>query len=424
MSNATTPEDRRDAAQSLPFAFAVALGLGLLPLQDTPVDALELAIALVALAAVMALATLTTLRPNAPRWLALLVPYAYVAAITLLRMATGGNRSGYAALLYLAPFWVALRGTRRQVLGVTIAMFASQVVQTTLMDDVANAGSSIRGALLTALVIGMMSLAVQSSVSALRAAETRVRREADARAQANERLEHSNELLERSNRDLEQFAYVSSHDLQEPLRMIRSFSQLFAQRYAQQVDDDGRELLGFVTDGAERAQSLVADLLEYSRVGTSDRPFEDASLGDVLERALDVLAPMIEESGARVYRPDSLPLVHGDPGQLERLFVNLVGNAIKYRDPHRKPELRIESSRIGQSVRVDVIDNGIGFDDEHARRIFLMFQRLHAHGEYDGNGIGLAICARIVERHGGRIEAHGVPNEGSVFSFTLEAVAA
>jgi signal transduction histidine kinase len=412
------------AAQSMPFLFAIALGLALLPVQKTPVDGSLLGLALLAIGGVLALALIVIRRPAAPAWLGVLVPYAYLLSIALLRSATGGSRSGYGALLYLAPFWVALRGTRRQVVLVTIALFAVQVLQAWATADQTDAGIAIRGALLTSLVIGMMSFAVNGRVTALRLARERVRREADARAVAIDQLAESNELLARSNRDLEQFAYVSSHDLQEPLRMIRSFSQLFMQRYGTEVSEDARELLEFVTDGAERAQSLVSDLLEYSRVGSSERPFEDVSLDEVVERALDVLAPQIEDTGARVYRPDHMPVVCGDPAQLERVVVNLVGNAIKYRDPDRPPQLRIESHRIGNAVRVDVIDNGIGFDAEHSQRIFMMFQRLHARGEYDGNGIGLAICARIVERHGGRIEAHGTPGEGSTFSFTVEAVAA
>lgn len=410
------------AAQSLPFLFAIALGIALLPVQETPIDPVMLVFALAAISVVVSLGWAVVRVERTPPWVMHVVPYLYLLSIGLLREATGSARSGYVALLFLAPFWVALHGTRRQVVLVTIVMFIEQAGHTALDPHVAP-GVAVRGALLLTLVIGMMSLAVQRSVSALRDASERLARSAAARARANEELAATNAALASSNRDLEQFAYVSSHDLQEPLRMIRSFSQLFMQRHATELDDDGRELLGFVVDGAERAQSLVADLLDYSRVGTSERPFEDVDLGDIVERALDVLGPTIEESDGRVFRPDSLPRVHGDPTQLERLVVNVVGNAIKYRSPDRPLEIRIDAARMGNMVRVDVTDNGIGFDEEHAQRIFKMFQRLHARGEYDGTGIGLAICARIVERHGGEITAQGVPGEGSRFSFTLEAAA-
>lgn len=402
--------------------FAIALGLALLPIQQAPTDQGMLALAIAAIVAVIALGVALVRAPSLPRWTYRSLPYVYLLSIVLLRDATGGTRSGYVALLFLAPFWVALGDTRRQVVLVTLAMFTAQVAQGVLGDDV-QTGIAVRGALLTTVVIGMMSLAVQSNVSAQRVAKGRLRREADARAEANERLAATNAALERSNRDLEQFAYVSSHDLQEPLRMIRSFSQLFMKRHGDQVDADGRELLDFVVDGAERAQALVSDLLEYSRVGTSELDVVPIPLDDVVERAIDVLAPQIEEAGARVFREPGMPSVLGNPAQVERVVVNLIGNAIKYRDPSRTPEIRVAADRSGNDVRVDVMDNGIGFDDEHAERIFKMFQRLHAHGEYDGTGIGLAICARIVERHGGTIAAHGEPGAGATFTFTLEHAA-
>lgn len=394
--------------RAVPFLFAIALGLVLLPVQDTPIDYSLLAWSLAAIGALIGVAMAMSHRTTVALWIPRLLPYLYMLSIVLLRAATGGTRSGYVALLFLAPFWVALSDTRMQVILVTFAMFVVQASQG-LFGSQLQAGVAVRSALLTTVVIGMMSLAVQASVA--------------ARAAAIDQLAESNEALARSNRDLEQFAYVSSHDLQEPLRMIRSFSQLFMQRHASTLDDDGRELLEFVVDGAERAQSLVTDLLEYSRVGTSERAFQRLDLSVVVERAIDVLAPTIEDTGARVFREPSMPSVDGDPVQLERLFVNLIGNAIKYRHPDRIPELRIDAARIGHEVRVSIRDNGIGFDDEHRERIFLMFQRLHARGEYDGTGIGLAICARVVERHGGTIDAAGITGEGSTFSFTLAGAA-
>ena len=280
--------------------------------------------------------------------------------------------------------------------------------------------SPLRGALLTSVVIGIMSLAVHRKVGRLRLIDAELRRESDARAAAIEELAETNAALERSNRDLEQFAYVSSHDLQEPLRMIRSFSQLFMQRHGDSIDDEGKELLGFVTNGAERAQRLVSDLLEFSRVGSSSKAFEPVELDAVLARAIDVLTPALEDAGGRIVHEPGMPRIQGDAAQLERLFVNLIGNAIRYRSDDRPLEIHIDGRPVGSRWEVTVRDNGIGFDNEHAERIFKMFQRLHGRDEYGGTGIGLAICERIVERHGGHIRALGEPGVGSTFTFTLE----
>ena len=413
------PTGRALVAQALPFLFALALGLLLLPLQEASIDASQLAVAVAAIIAVVVGGIAVLSRPSTPTWIVTAFPYLYLVAVALLREATGGSRSGYVALLFLAPFWVALTQARRQVVLVTLAMFLVQVAQSFLDVDT-RTGIAIRSALLTTVVIGIMSLAVQRSVDAQRRATRQAERDAAERARTNAELAESNLALERSNRDLEQFAYVSSHDLQEPLRMIRSFSQLFMQRYGANIEPEGRELLDFVVDGADRAQALVADLLDYSRVGSSAQPFARVELDDVVEQAIDVLAPSIEDSQARVFRSDGMPAVHGDRAQLERLVVNLVGNAIKYRHPDRAPEIRIASTVDGNRVRMEVSDNGIGFDAEHQDRIFLMFQRLHARGDYDGTGIGLAICSRIVERHGGSITATSTPGEGSTFAVTLD----
>lgn len=202
--------------------------------------------------------------------------------------------------------------------------------------------------------------------------------------------------------------------------MIRSFTQLFMQRHGDRVDDEGKELLGFVTSGAERAQRLVADLLEFSRVGTSSREFETVELDEVVARATEVLAGTVDEAGARVDIETGMPAVHGDPAQLERLFVNVIGNAIRYRSTDRTAEISISGRATGTLWEVTVRDNGIGFDNEHSERIFKMFHRLHGRDEYAGTGIGLAICERIAERHGGSIHAHGEPGVGSTFTFTLE----
>ncbi|MCW2962702.1 MAG: multi-sensor Signal transduction histidine kinase, partial [Thermoleophilia bacterium] len=356
-----------------------------------------------------------------PSWSIHVIPYLFLLDIGLLRTATGGVVSGYGSLLFLAPFWVALYGNRRQVVGIVVAMFIVQ--SSTGMSEVGFTDlSAIRRSLLASAIIGMISIAVQRNVQELRDAEARLAAEARDRARTNALLEEQARMLERSNRDLEQFAYVSSHDLQEPLRMIRSFSQLFLSRHGSEVSADGIELLDFVVDGAARAQALVNDLLEYSRVDSSGRPLEPVPLRDSIDRALDTLQGRIEETGASIRRKGDHPLVSGDPGQLDRLFVNLVGNAIKYRDSERAPRIEICTTSERDHVEVTVTDNGIGIDKKHADRVFLMFQRLHGRDQYEGTGIGLAICSRIVERHGGTISADGRPGFGTTFRFTLEKV--
>ncbi len=223
--------------------------------------------------------------------------------------------------------------------------------------------------------------------------------------------------LARSNAELAQFAYVASHDLQEPLRTVAGFVQLLAKRYTGQLDAKADEFIAFAVEGVKRMQSLIQDLLEYSRVGTRDESLQPTDCTAVLQRALASLASTIHESHARVTH-DSLPTVHGAAGQLTRLLQNLIGNALKYRS-ERTPQVHITAQPQGHAWLFAVQDNGIGFDPPYAERIFGIFQRLHTHEDYPGTGIGLAICRKIVEHHGGRIWAAGQPGEGATFYFTL-----
>jgi light-regulated signal transduction histidine kinase (bacteriophytochrome) len=226
--------------------------------------------------------------------------------------------------------------------------------------------------------------------------------------------------LERSNRELEQFAYVASHDLQEPLRMVSSYTQLLAQRYQDKLDRDANDFIGFAVDGANRMQRLINDLLSYSRVGTRGKPMEATDSHNALGRALANLQASIQESQAIVSN-DDLPVVLADEGQLIQLFQNLVGNAIKFRRKDAPPRVRVSAQREGSSWVFSVKDNGIGIDPEFQPRLFVIFQRLHGRDQYPGTGIGLAICKRIVERHGGRIWMESKSGEGSTFYFTLPA---
>lgn len=223
--------------------------------------------------------------------------------------------------------------------------------------------------------------------------------------------------LERSNEDLQQFAYVASHDLQEPLRMVSGYCHLLAARYKGRLDADADDFLQFATEGAERMKHLVDDLLAYSRLGSLPSRLTDVDLAAVVSEAIRNLQLVVKESGATI-DVGPLPQLRGDHVRLVQLFQNLLSNALKFvaRTP---PVVRIEARPDGERWRFAVIDNGIGFDNRQAERIFLMFRRLHARGDYPGTGIGLALCRRIVEQHGGRIWAESMPGQGSTFHFTL-----
>jgi signal transduction histidine kinase len=241
-----------------------------------------------------------------------------------------------------------------------------------------------------------------------------------ALAAAHAELERRAGELERSNADLEQFAYVASHDLSEPLRMVSSYLQLLRRRYHGQLDADADTFIDFAVDGATRMRALIDDLLTYSRVGSAARPPApvdlDAAAGDAL-RALDAA---VADAGATI-TVDALPTVPGDRVELSQLFQNLVANALKFRAPDRAPRIAISAERATHAWLVRVADNGIGVDPQHAARIFKMFQRLHTPEDYPGTGIGLAVCSRIAEQHGGRIWVEQTPGGGATFCFTLAA---
>jgi PAS domain S-box-containing protein len=222
--------------------------------------------------------------------------------------------------------------------------------------------------------------------------------------------------LERSNRELEQFAYVASHDLLEPLRMVTSFTRLLAKRYRGKLGPDADEFIGHALNGAHRMQELIRDLLKYSRVGTRGAALDAVSLEEVLDGVLDDLRLVLEESGASVTR-EPLPWVNGDRSQLGQLFQNLIANAIKFRS-RLPPRIHVASLLDGGSWVLRVSDNGIGIPDEHGESVFEIFRRLHKRDDYPGTGIGLAICKRIVEHHGGRIWLESLP-AGTTIVFTM-----
>jgi signal transduction histidine kinase len=242
--------------------------------------------------------------------------------------------------------------------------------------------------------------------------------ELDALEIAHQRLDEQARDLERSNRDLEQFAYVASHDLQEPLRKVSSFCQLLKRRYSGQLDERADSYIAFAVDGASRMQRLINDLLAFSRVGRSASGFEAVDLGTVAEAALAQLETVREEVGAAI-TVEPLPTVHGDASLLTQLLANLVGNALKFRRPDLRPEVRISAHRRPDSWELSVADNGIGVEPEYADKVFVIFQRLHAREAYPGTGIGLAMAKKIVEYHGGRIWLDPDRTDGATVSFTL-----
>jgi signal transduction histidine kinase len=239
------------------------------------------------------------------------------------------------------------------------------------------------------------------------------------RKQSEEKLRDTLRELARSNAELEQFAYVASHDLQEPLRMVSSFVQLLARRYKGRIDADADEFIAFAVDGASRMQRLINDLLMYSRVGTRGRPFEPTDCNTVLGQALVNLSTTIEESRA-VITSDDLPTVMADETQVTQLFQNLVSNAIKFCGEY-SAAIHISCEQKNNEWVFSVSDNGIGIDPAYHERIFAIFQRLHGKSEYPGTGIGLAVCKKIVERHGGRMWVESEAGKGSTFYSTIPA---
>jgi len=241
------------------------------------------------------------------------------------------------------------------------------------------------------------------------------------RKRAERALQERTAELTRSNAELEQFAYVASHDLQEPLRMVSSYTQLLGKRYGDRLQGDAQEFMAYIVDGAARMKQLIEDLLAYSRVGTRGKEFRPVSMDRVVERARVNLRAALEESGVEL-TADALPEVYGDEMQLVQLLQNLIGNAIKFRAA-ANPRIHISFSQKENEQVFAVQDNGIGIEPQYFERIFMVFQRLHDKGQYPGTGIGLAICKKVVERHGGRIwvesRAAQDASQGSSFYFTL-----
>jgi PAS domain S-box-containing protein len=260
------------------------------------------------------------------------------------------------------------------------------------------------------LATGTLIISIIRDVSDRKSAEEQLRK-------AAEELERKAAELTQSNAELEQFAYVASHDLQEPLRMVASYTQLLARRYRGRLDEDADEFIGYAVDGATRMQALIQDLLAYARVGSRAREPENVALAAVVDRVIDDLFASIQEAGATVTR-DELPTVQADSVQVGQLFQNLITNAIKFRG-EQPPQVHVSADQVDGTWVFSVADNGIGIAPEYTDRIFVIFRRLHGRDEYPGTGMGLAICKKIVERHGGRIWVESTPGQGATFRFTL-----
>jgi len=245
----------------------------------------------------------------------------------------------------------------------------------------------------------------------------REKSERSLRHQVEEDLARKVDELARSNADLEQFAYVASHDLQEPLRMVTAYTQLLGERYRGQLDENADKFIGYASEGAQRMQILIQDLLAFSRIGRNSASSGSVDCNAMMAEVLLGLAPAIQESGATVTHAE-LPAVWADRTQVAQIFQNLIGNAIKFRGKEL-PVIYMSAEKADQRWLFSVCDNGIGIAPEYAQNIFVVFQRLHARSEYPGNGIGLAICKKIVERYGGKIWVEPQSGVGSTFKFTM-----
>jgi signal transduction histidine kinase len=253
----------------------------------------------------------------------------------------------------------------------------------------------------------------------LETAQGRLEQANTALARNNTELERQARELARSNTELDQFAQVASHDLQEPLRKVRTFTERITETEAGNLSERGTDYLRRANAAAERMQTLIEDLLRFSRVTTQSRPFAPVDLGAVTEDVLDDLSELIQSTGARV-DVEPLPTINGDATQMRQLMQNLISNALKFRREGLEPHVRVAAGVESGWLTLTVADNGIGFEPQYSTRIFRVFERLHGRGAYPGTGIGLALCRKIAERHGGTVVADGVLGEGATFTVTLQ----
>jgi len=308
----------------------------------------------------------------------------------------------------------------------TVLVVASLGLRRTVLTPVADLAAQVRAVVSGERVraVGVHGPREIAQLGAdIEAMRLRIVRDLDESREVNRLLDEQARELERSNRDLEQFAYVASHDLQEPLRKISSFCQLLQRRYGGQLDDRADQYIAFAVDGARRMQQLINDLLAFSRVGRTTEGFVPVPLGEVVAAAENQLAVVVQETGGEIV-VGGLPTVDGDPGLLRQLFVNVIGNGLKFRREGVPPVVRVDARRCdpdgeGDRWEIAVADNGIGLDAEYAEKVFVIFQRLHARDSYPGTGIGLALAKKIAEFHGGRIRVEPAEGPGATIVLTL-----
>lgn len=337
------------------------------------------------------------------------------------RLALGGwplpRSANYPLSFLIIPplMWATLRFGRRGATSAVVLIAGIAVREATR-----GFGPFVRESVNESLLLLQAFIGVVTVTMLVMAAIVAERNRAAQRLkEVNISLKQRAEELSRSNAELERFAYVASHDLQEPLRIVASYVQLLETRYKGRLDEKADKFIYYAADGAKRMQMLIRDLLRYSRVGRSEAECQPVSCGKALAGAISNLKLSIEEARARI-ACDPLPIVLADSSQITRLFQNLLENALKFRS-EAIPTIRVTASRMGKEWVISVADNGIGLDPVHSERVFQVFQRLHDRSKYSGTGIGLAIAKKIVERYGGRIWVESEPGKGATFRFTLQA---
>ncbi|MFZ0041671.1 MAG: ATP-binding protein, partial [Solirubrobacteraceae bacterium] len=316
------------------------------------------------------------------------------------------------------PLFASVSGLRRWLPWIIFALFGVVALVTLLLarkalrdsDRVAEANSQLTSA----------NTQLADAKASLEDANGALAESNSALAVTNAELERRARELARSNAELDQFASIASHDLQEPLRKVRTFTERIRESEGDTLSERGHDYLQRANASAERMQRLIEDLLRYSRVGSQGQPFRLVDLGQVTAEVIEDLDDQITRSGA-IVRVGALPTISADPPQMRQLMQNLISNALKFTREGVTPEVDIEGKMDSGWVSITVRDNGIGFDPQYSRRIFRVFERLHGRGTYAGTGIGLALCRKIAERHGGTVDAHSVPDEGSTFTVTMQA---
>lgn len=349
--------------------------------------------------------------PRIPAWVGLLIPF-FISSLIWLALRHG--EQGVTSAIFVT--WV--------VIIVNTLLGLGSMVQDDVFNSLLNVQASWSALAIVVLIPAGAIAEGKRSNKNLQVVKSELENRAVVLGETNAKLENEiterrrvEQELSRSNAELQQFAYVTSHDLQEPLRMVTSYVQLLQRRYGSRLDSDADEFIEFAVDGAARMQKMIEDLLAYSRVSTLGKPFGATDTEDALLKALANLETLIKESGAEVSH-NGLPTIEADSSQLVHLFQNLVGNAIKFHGEER-PRIRVSAHQEGQEWIFSVSDNGIGIKPEQNELVFEIFQRLHSREKYPGTGIGLAICKKIVTRHGGRIWVESEPGQGSTFFFAI-----